>query len=127
MTIILNQNIDDHKRNMIDKLETALLASEIRFYKTYAGFPVLKGGKFSDKYIVDYAIITYKALYVCNFSDDEQTIIEDYQDNIYNILESTFRKTPSTVVGRKLICDIFPITISTISWTQKNYRILYQR
>ena len=112
MAIILNQNIDDNKRTQIDFLEKALLDSSIRVYKTYAGFPVLKGGKYSDKYIVDCAIITHRALYVCNFSNDEQAIIEDYQDNIYNIIESTFRKTPSTVVGRKLICDIFPITIS---------------
>ncbi len=120
MAIILNQNIDENKRNLIDHLEEELFASSIRVYKTYAGFPVLKGGKYSDKYIVDYAIITHRALYVCNFSNDEQAIIEDYQDNIYNIIESTFRKTPSTVVGRKLICDIFPITLSNKNISLQN-------
>ena len=113
MAIILNQNIDDNKRNLINNLENAVFNSSINIYKTYAGFPVLKGGKYSDKYIVDYAIITHRALYVCNFSNDEKAMIENYQDNIYNIIESTFRKTPSTVIGRKLICNILPITISS--------------
>mgnify|MGYP004631649121 CR=1 FL=1 len=113
MTIILNQNIDNSNRDLIDRLEESLRTSSVNIYKTYAGFPVLKGGKYSEKYVVDYAIITHKALYVCNFSNDELALIKNFQDNIYNIMESVFRKTPSTVVGRKLICDIFPVTISS--------------
>ncbi len=112
MATILNQNISEDKKGYIEELEKTLFNSNLNIYKTYAGFPVLKGGKFAEKYVVDYAIITNKALYICNFSDDEENYIKDYQDNIYNIIESMLRKTPSTVVGRRLICEIYPITLS---------------
>ena len=115
---ILNENANIPNIENIKALDEKIRqVSEISVYKSYAGFPVLKGGQFADKFIIEYALLTHKALYICNFCEDSLEDVCEYQDNIYNLVESSLKKTPTMVVKRNLICEIFTITIS------KNNRI----
>ncbi len=110
---ILNENASIPNIENIRALDEKVRQQHRIFvYKSYAGFPVLKGGQFSDKFIIEYALLTEKALYICNFCDDSVNIICEFQDNIYNLVESSLKKTPTMVVRRSLICDIFTVTIS---------------
>lgn len=122
---LLNDNANIHNIEKIRSLDDSIRESAITIYKSYAGFPILRGGKFSDKFVIEYALLTNKALYICNFSDENIDTICDYQDNIYTLVESTLKKTPTTVIKRKLICDIYTITISPLQNhnTDSNYFI----
>ncbi len=109
---LLNDTADIQNIEKIRFLDESIKKSTICVYKSYAGFPILRGGKFADKFVIEYALLTNKALYVCNFSNEDIDKIFDYQDNVYTLVESTLKKTPTTVIKRKLICDIVTITIS---------------
>lgn len=111
---LLNENADIQNIEKIKSLDNRIKDSTICIYKSYAGFPILRGGKFADKFVIEYALLTNKALYLCNFSDENYDKICDYQDSIYTLVESTLKKTPTTVIKRKLICDITTITISSL-------------
>ena len=125
---ILNENANIVNIEKIRQLDEQIRKeNSIAVYKSYAAFPIIRGGKYSDKYVIEYALLTSKALYVCNFCDDGKDAICDYQDTIYTLIESTLKKTPTMVVRRNLICDIFTITISTalISFHDENYNICH--
>lgn len=110
---LFNDNLNAEDATLIAKIEFQLKEKHVDIYKSYAGFPVLRGGKFSDKYIIDYALLTRKALYICNISkEDNLDAICDYQDNIYTLVETTLKKTPVVISKRHLICEIIPVTIS---------------
>lgn len=111
---LLNDTADIQNIEKIRFLDESIKKSTICVYKSYAGFPILRGGKFADKFVIEYALLTDKALYVCNFSNEDKDKIFDYQDNVYTLVESTLKKTPTTVIKRKLICDIVTITISSV-------------
>ena len=109
---ILNENANIPNIEDIKNLDEKIRQTpQIAVYKSYAGFPVLKGGQFADKFIIEYALLTDKALYICNFCDDSLDTICEFQDNIYNLVEASLKKTPTMVVKRQLICDIITITI----------------
>ena len=125
---ILNENANIVNIEKVRQLDEQIRKeNSIAVYKSYAAFPIIRGGKYSDKYVIEYALLTSKALYVCNFCDDGKDAICDYQDTIYTLIESTLKKTPTMVVRRNLICDIFTITISTalISFHDENYNICH--
>lgn len=110
---LFNDNLNPDDVALLTQIENQLEKEHVDIYKSYAGFPVLRGGKYSDKYIIDYALLTRKALYICNISkEDSLDAICEYQDNIYTLVETTLKKTPVVISKRRLICDIIPITIS---------------
>lgn len=118
---ILNENANIPNIEDIKNLDEKIRQTpQIAVYKSYAGFPVLKGGQFADKFIIEYALLTDKALYICNFCDDSLDTICEFQDNIYNLVEASLKKTPTMVVKRQLICDIITITISNKNKTDNN-------
>ena len=84
---ILNENANIPNIEDIKNLDEKIRQTpQIAVYKSYAGFPVLKGGQFADKFIIEYALLTDKALYICNFCDDSLDTICEFQDNIYNLV-----------------------------------------
>ena len=118
---ILNENANIPNIEDIKTLDDKIRQTpQISVYKSYAGFPVLKGGQFADKFIIEYALLTDKALYICNFCNGSLDSICEYQDNIYNLVESSLKKTPTTLDKRRLICEIVTITISKNNETTNN-------
>ena len=101
--------IETNNRKIVDKLVKALKEGVPSLYKIFVGFPVLKIGKYSDKIVVDIAIMTNRSLYICNI-EKEESEVKSKQDSLYTAIETMMKKNPAAMVGRELICKIDTIT-----------------